>query len=389
MSALENFEEEIIGGETISRKTKGLKIIGINKTFFKSLSEKFKSYMKDLKNIKKNAIVSYNTEKDKPENKERGFEYPFNMKVAKFEDKYLGDLIITQEILLRKLILQALSKQSFQKLGIDYLLPPNAKRMMSHAFSIVVRYKRLHDIFYRAASVRENEIIPTRIDAKETSIYSKYELPSTKQMETIIQYSLDTPICLNLILSLNGLRQYKFSTKTDSHIELSNADKVPYNPLGPDGGILLGEDRKEKSRFYIDRKTGEIRKVVGSGLYDIVGLSVEDLVTEEVDPQKEKPNEVPINALTPEYQKNMLDYVADFFDISGKIRGLVYSYHKGDVWEFKWDVKDQFLQNILQFRFREKLKDNAIDILPSIEIGRKKKTRRATVSGGRSTQKQR
>jgi hypothetical protein len=388
MSALENFEEEIIGGETISRKTKGLKILGINKTFFKSLSEKFKSYMKDLKNIKKNAIVSYNTEKDKAENKDHGFEYPFNMKVAKFEDKYLGDLIITQEILLRKLILQALSKQSFQKLGIDYLLPPNAKRMMSHAFSIVVRYKRLHDIFYRAASVRENEIIPTRIDAKETSIYSKYELPSTKQMETIIQYSLDTPICLNLILSLNGLRQYKFSTKTDSHVELSNEDKVPYTPLGPDGGILLGEDRKQKSRFYIDRKTGEIRKVVGSGVYDIVGLNVEDLVTEEVDPQKEKPNEVPIDALTPEYKKNILDNISDFFDFSGKSRGLVYSYHKGDVWEFKWDVKDQFLQNILQFRFREKLKDNAIDILPSIEIGRKKKTRRATVSGGK-TQKQR
>lgn len=388
MSALENFEEEIIGGETISRKTKGLKILGINKTFFKSLSEKFKSYMKDLKNIKKNAIVSYNTEKDKAENKEHGFEYPFNMKVAKFEDKYLGDLIITQEILLRKLILQALSKQSFQKLGIDYLLPPNAKRMMSHAFSIVVRYKRLHDIFYRAASIRENEVIPVYIDAKETSIYSKYELPSTKQMETIIQYSLDTPICLNLILSLNGLRQYKFSTKTDSHVELSNADKVPYTPLGPDGGILLGEDRKQKSRFYIDRKTGEIRKVVGSGVYDIVGLNVEDLVTEEVDPQKEKPNEVPIDALTPEYKKNILDNISDFFDFSGKSRGLVYSYHKGDVWEFKWDVKDQFLQNILQFRFREKLKDNAIDILPSIEIGRKKKTRRATVSGGK-TQKQR
>jgi hypothetical protein len=372
-------EDVIVGGEVISRKTTGLKIPGIKRTFFKQVTEKYTAYLKTLKTIKKDALIKYNEEKNKKENVDKGYEYPFAAKVSKFEEKYLGDLILTQEILLRKLILQSLSQQSFQKLGFESLLPLTAKIYLSHAFALVIRYKRLHDIFFRAASVREKKesLGDWLSKSADKSIYTKYEMPSVQQMETIIQYSLDTPICLNLILSLNGLEQYN-----GSGVEMEADDKTPYRPKGPNGGILLGDDRKSKSKFFID-KDGKIKKVVGEGVFDVIGLSVEQLVTEDIDPQKTKPDEVAIDVMA---QKTLVSNIGDFF--YDRFTGAEYL-PKGDNWVFKWDPKDQFLQHILQFRFREKLKDTDKDILPTIEIGRKSKTRRSELNGGKRTQKNR
>ena len=375
-------QPEIIGGEVISRKTTGVKIPGINRTFFKKVTEKFTAYLKDLKNVKKNALESYKKEQNEPANVAHGYEYPFNMKVAKFEEKYLGDLILTQEILLRKLILQSLSKQSFQKLGFEELLPQSAKIMLSHAFSVIIRYKRLHDIFYRAAAVREKEeSVLGRLRGSwwtDKTIYTKYSLPSTKQLETIIHYSLDTPVCLNLLLSLNGLEQFD-----ENGVELPADDKTPYRPKIEGGGILLGYDPKSKSKFFIDKATGDIKRVVGSGVFDVVGLNVTQLVTEDVDPQKAKPDELAIDVMS---QKSILNNVGDF--LYDRFTGREFL-PNGDNWVFKWDSKDQLLQHILQFRFREKLQSSDIDILPTIEIGRKSKTRRGVLNGGRKTQRRR
>jgi hypothetical protein len=133
--------------------------------------------------------------------------------IYKFDINYLGDLIIIQEVNLRRLIVTALSKQSFQQLKFSEILPLEASKVLNSALCVVIRYKRLYDLFFRAATVRQ---IGTELFSKDrwflehvkSDLKRQYELPSVEQLETIVKYSLDIPFCLNIMFGINGLKQF-------------------------------------------------------------------------------------------------------------------------------------------------------------------------------------
>jgi hypothetical protein len=185
---------------------------GPTRLFLGQLTSNYKSYLGELSRRKEDVLKLYSDEIKKPENELQGYVYPFKNDVYKFDPKYLGDLILIQEIILRTLIVKSLKYQSFQKLHFNTLLPLDARKLLSSSFSILIRYKRLYDLFYRAASIRnKSEDFDVKrvfwVDEKQ-DVSRKYHLPTKEQYETLIKYSLDTPFCLNIILGLNGLKQF-------------------------------------------------------------------------------------------------------------------------------------------------------------------------------------
>ena len=139
---------------TIVKKTEGLKLLGYNTGLFKKLDESFNTYKKSLKPAREKVSKDYKDLTNQPENKKNGYSYP-DVKVFNFEENYLGDLVLIQEQLLRMQIIKALPLQSFQKLHLYDILPVSARQVLSGAFCLVLRYKRLYDLFFRAAAIRE------------------------------------------------------------------------------------------------------------------------------------------------------------------------------------------------------------------------------------------
>ena len=343
---------------------------------FGELSSNYKLYLKELSKRKVDVLKLYKSEIDKSENASQGYVYPFKNDVYKFDSKYLGDLILIQEIILRTLIVKSLKYQSFQKLHFNTLLPLEARKLLSSAFAILIRYKRLYDLFYRAASIRsKSEDFDIKrifwIDEKQ-DISTKYHLPTKEQYETLIKYSLDTPFCLNLILGLNKLKQYDPNGK-----ELDPYDKTQYMP-SEGKKIKLGTKSNATIYLFAD---GEIKDINGTK-YDVIGISTKSFDKSLIDNRKEEPNETTIDVIK---SPDMVSLI--FKSLIDRFTGKDYL-PTSDNWELKWTKDDDALHDTFRLKFAVKSPERN----PSSVSG-KLFTRRqiielpTTTSGGRKMRK--
>lgn len=361
---------------TIVKKTEGLKLLGYNTGLFKKLDESFNVYKKSLKPAREKVSKDYKDLTNQPENKKNGYSYP-DIKVFNFEENYLGDLVLIQEQLLRIQIIKALPLQSFQKLHLYDILPVSARQVLSGAFCLVLRYKRLYDLFFRAAAIREKtEAFDFKFgfgSEPRKEIKDKYHLPTIEQLETIVKYSLDTPLCLNILLGKNRLKQFDTTGK-----EMAPDDKSAYYPEGDNYAINLGYFDRIKADLYIDND-GKIKS--GGKEYDIVGLNFSSFKQENIEDHKTKPTEMPIDIMN---QKNFVDYFKK--NLVDRFSGREYLPTE-DNWNLEWNFQDDNLHKTFQFKFREKLPDKSTYILPSFSFERKQKTRQIKLGGKNKTQK--
>lgn len=359
---------------TIVKKTQGLKLLGFQTGMFKTLDDSFNTYKNSLKDGRKEVTKAYNDLISNGDNKRNGYIYP-NINVYKFEENYLGDLILIQEQLLRTQIVKSLPLQSFHKLGLYGILPTHSREILSGAFCLVLRYKRLYDLFFRAASIRqkkEDMFSPGRWSLTKDPVV-KYHLPTIEQLETIVKYSLDTPLCLNILLGKNRLKQFDTNGK-----ELSPDDKSPYYPEGDDNSITLGYFDKIKGQLFID-KEGKIKHM--NKEYDVVGLNFTSFNPDNIDSHKTKPTDIPIDIMK---QPNLVDYFKKF--LVDRFTGSEYLPNE-DHWNLEWNFQDDNLHKTFQFKFREKLSEKSVDILPSFSFERRQKTRQIRLGGKNKTQK--
>jgi hypothetical protein len=317
----------------------------LSRLFLGELSTNYKSYLQELSKRKADVLKLYSNEIEKPENKSQGYVYPFKNDVYKFDTKYLGDLILIQEIILRTLIVKSLKYQSFQKLHFNSLLPLEGRKLLSSAFAILIRYKRLYDLFYRAASIRlksENFDIKKfwSFESKDEhkEIVSKYHLPTIEQYETLIKYSLDTPFCLNIILGLNRLKQYG-----PDGIELISDNKTSYTP-SEGKKIKLGEKKKIPIYLFPD---GKIKDSNGTE-YDVIGISAGSFDKSIIDNRKEEPNETTIDIIKSPDTVSLI-----FKSIIDRFTGQEYL-PTNDNWALKWTKDDDVLHESFRLKFAVK-----------------------------------
>lgn len=329
----------------ITKKTSGL----FGRLFLSGLTTEYKKFIDLLKLRKSEAINKYQTEIHEPANDPKGFVYPFKNDVYKFDPKYLGDLILLQEVNLRTMIVRALSKQSLQGLQFNEILPLEGKKVLNSALCIVIRYKRLYDLFFRASTVRRKGF--DLFDAKrwyfqnteEIKKYKEqYELPSVEQLETIVKYSLDVPFCLNIIFGLNGLKQFN----TEGTM-LENDNKTEYRPKGGNSKIVLGESKKKT--IYLD-KEGKI-KDLGGIQYDVIGLSVQQFEQSDVNRREQDPNETVVDIMKPK------DTITTFMDFIEHRRFGTEYLPNGDNWDLNWADQDERLYQQFKLKFAVKLPD--------------------------------
>jgi hypothetical protein len=326
---------------TITKKTSGLFGTGL----FSSMTKEYKAYLSTLSQKKQSALLEYKKLVESSENANKGYVYPFKNDVYKFDTNYLGDLILIQEINLRSLIVKALHKQNFQALNFVDILPLEASKFINSALCIVIRYKRVYDLFFRAATVRQRgtELLSEdRWSFKSITpdIRRKYSLPTIAQLETLVKYSLDIPFCLNIIFGENSLEQ--FSTEG---VELAPQDKNEYRPKGGDYKIILG--RSKKNTIYLD-KYGKIKDNSGKE-YEVIGISVQHFEQNSIETRKDDPNEHIIDIMKPkDTLKSFMDYFVH--------RALGNEYlPDGDNWDLKWNKEDQLLWQTFRLKFTPKL----------------------------------
>jgi hypothetical protein len=308
-------------------------------SIFEKKTEAFKTYIKKLKGDYDNQLKEYNALIETY--KENRYEYP-NEFIFKFDEDNLGDLVLTQELILRTQIIKALSKQSkLLNLGLYNLLSDSGKKMLSGAFCIVLRYKRLYDLFFRASSIKFQRDWLSFTEKK--SISDKYNLPNSKQLETIIKYSLDTPLCLNMILNKNGFR--KFS----NGVELNDSDKVKFDTT--DGKIKLGSiaspNGKIQLTMFID-KEGKIKTSDNPTEYDVVGLEFVTFDTGNTGDSSKEPDIKNIDII--EQHKSWVGIGLNW--IGNRFLGNEYL-PTDDNWNLVWTEKDEDLSEI-SFVFRKK-----------------------------------
>ena len=234
--------------EVVTRKNKGLtRFLGFTQT------PEYKMFLKDVESKKneelKKVVEAIKSNETKPM-------YP-NQKINDFDKNLLGDLITLQELYLRNVLATKIPESLYKKSPIFADLPDDITRMIIPLNMRIMRYKRLFDIFFQAATIKEKE---KHIDWLKPNFanYStdkwlnfelqsvkelreKWRLPTKDQLETLINNSMDTRICLTFILQLNH-----FSKGNEINISTS------YTPT-ENGDILL-------STYWYLNKAGKICK---------------------------------------------------------------------------------------------------------------------------------
>lgn len=199
------------------------------------------------------------------EKKEDSYIYPDKELIVDFNKDYLGDLIFIHELELRTLIENALEKQSFSN-DIFSEIPTSIKKQYNTLNMIILRYKRCFDLFFQAATYKRKFDWGSLFNfSKQNSVESliqKYNLPNKNQLKTLVENSLDTKICLDLILRINRFQ--------GNSAKLS--DRSEYTQYSPDEkGIKLGNG-------YFLNKEGKITNQAYPGKnFVIIGLEVSQI----------------------------------------------------------------------------------------------------------------
>jgi len=337
--------------DNITRKNNGIKLLGYDTGIFTSFTKEFKEFKNKLISGKSEQLRSYKNDIQKPENIKFGFEYP-NETIYNFEENYLGNLIIIQEINLRRLIVKALSQQkNLFNFNIYNLIPFSSKQLFSGAFCLILRYKRLYDFFYRASTIRKETYDFFSLERwynPDKDIRTEFNLPTLAQMETIVKYSLDTPICLSIILGNNGFKQ--FDTKGN---ELKIGKKYSYLPNGiGKNSISLGLNTTTNVMMSINTD-GIIISGDGNNkkIYNIVGINFRDINKNLINTHETKPdinsNEKGIDILN---KRNVFQQTIDWF--GHRFMGDD-SLPTEDNWKLPWEFQDEELHKSVFYKFKE------------------------------------
>lgn len=325
---------------------KGKDRLGIRKVMALSGNkDAYGTYLDTFKDRRANELTKYNELIGLDDFVSQGYVYPSN-EIYNFDTEYFGDLIVAQEIILRKHIVQSLGSPRFKQLHLTELLPSHAKTVVNAGFCTVIRYHRLFELFYRACRV---ELTPEKVtqELKEISKNGTWEqagrefgLPSIAQLDTMIKYSMDTFLCLNLILGLNGFKIFGPQGGAGELVELPVGSKVRFarkNPTGPSqienpdsNTIKLGySDKNGEILLYTN---GEIRDIAGT-LYDIKGIKT----------SKRTFDKDAIDAtFIEEANVDNSDTSASMFSSS--------SIPSEGIWNLLWTKKDQTLHEELGFK---------------------------------------
>jgi len=262
------------------------------------------------------------------EKKEDGYIYPDKELIVDFNKDYLGDLIFIHELELRTLIENALEKQTISN-NIFTEIPSSIKKQLNALNMIILRYKRCFDLFFQAATYKRNFDWGSLFNfSKQNSVESliqKYNLPNKNQLKTLVENSLDTKLCLDLILRINRFQ--------GNSAKLT--DRSEYTQYSPDEkGIKMGSG-------YFLNKEGKITNQAYPGKnFVIVGLEVSQIgsVEQKLDLTKENVS-----------LKNMTHFVDRFQYGSND------NYPRdGTNWPLVWEKEDNDIDpDLIRFRFEE------------------------------------
>jgi hypothetical protein len=206
------------------RKTKG-RYYGDSVEFTTEINKQRELYKQSLKKYEDLLLENKKKESTKYN------KYP-SIEITRFDDNLYGNLIIADEINLRRQIIESLDGQGILKsIGYySFALPGKAKQKLLETIALSIRYKRLTDLIFRASSFTIDGLNPLAqlIDNKLTSPWVKWasswlggfvgmevdtnnwnpkkpipSLLTDEQYDSLVNSSLDVPICLHKILQLN------------------------------------------------------------------------------------------------------------------------------------------------------------------------------------------
>lgn len=262
------------------------------------------------------------------EKKEDSYIYPDKELIVDFNKDYLGDLIFIHELELRTLIENALEKQDFSNV-IFSEIPTSIKKQYNTLNMIILRYKRCFDLFFQATTYKRKfdwwSLFNFSKQNSVESLIQKYNLPNKNQLKTLVENSLDTKLCLDLILRINRFQ--------GNSAKLT--DRSEYTQYSPDEkGIKMGSG-------YFLNKEGKITNQAYPGKnFVIVGLEVSQIgsVEQKLDLTKENVS-----------LKNMTHFVDRFQYGSND------NYPRdGTNWPLVWEKEDNDIDpDLIRFRFEE------------------------------------
>ena len=190
--------------------------------------------------------------------------------VFKFDKELSRYAIWIQEFELRNELSGVSDKsQILKKIGLEEFLSEDVRKEFISELAYILRYKRLRDILYDAANRSSKLEKSTGIGFQDVT----KNIGTKAQMDTLINYSLDTPHILYHILKNNGF--------TDKY---SDEDNKNHNFRLDKGRIFIGfviknkqliwSDNSEGVRVYIDENG---RFVSGDQQYIPLGLGIKNL----------------------------------------------------------------------------------------------------------------
>jgi len=267
--------------------------------------------------------------------------YP-NQKINNFEVKYLGNLITLQELYLRD-TLQNLPDSNYTKSSIFPDLPMDITKLLIPINMRIMRFKRLFDIFFQAATIKETERSWLdnlknsfgiargkflQFDLQSTKeLRERWNLPTPEQLNTIINNSMDTRVCLAIILGRNNLNKRG----------LEKEFWIPYRP-DESGNILLGDN-------YKLNKEGKIVLTSYADDHILSGIKVETISSSLSENRTE-------NATFS--KKEGLDFVLDFLSDRNPFASTEQLPKEGMHWPLIWNDVDNDARDFhLMFKIKE------------------------------------
>lgn len=303
---------------------------------YTNITKEYKNLLETIQKKRQELIQKF------MEKKEDSYIYPDKELIVDFNKDYLGDLIFIHELELRTLIENALEKQTISN-NIFTEIPTSIKKQLNALNMIILRYKRCFDLFFQAATYKRkfdwgSSFIGINFWSKPGSIdelIQKHNLPNKNQLKTLVENSLDTKICLDLILRINRFQ--------GNSAKLT--DRSEYTQYSPDEkGIKMGSG-------YFLNKEGKITNQAYPGKnFVIIGLEVTQIgstTQQDITLNKESSS---LRNMTPNLLTGLINWCIDRNPF-----GSSENYPRDNInWPLVWEKEDNDIDpDLIRFRFEE------------------------------------
>jgi len=199
--------------------------------------------------IQKYLYVYYNMSDSKKEK----VEHVTSKELFNFHKDFGLSIIYNQEMFLDK-YLQQVSNKSVEQFNLGHL-PDVVKAEFVKSMSKAFRYKRVYDIFLSASKPRGFFSQKDRWDASKYN--SKDDnIITDEQINTIVRYSLDTPVILYQILRMNNYRRKEYNDGDDTVYKRQGPLQKTSKYLSVGVKFILGffNDKEGTTNIFIDEK---------------------------------------------------------------------------------------------------------------------------------------